>query len=379
MKKWKIKLAVALISLCQGLQYTVTPVLNQIQSQYETIPTNFVQMLVTAPALASMVMALISGWLVTKISKKKLLLIGSFIMGAMGIVPMLSQSFWLLFASRLMIGIGMGLLMALSTAVIAEHFDGAERTATMGIQGASAGAGVLLSSSLAGVVGRSDFAAIYPLHLIAFVIMLGLAFCLPETGKTELQENEKLSINGKVLALCVLAFLETIFFSAFTTNIAFHLVGEEGAVTAQAGQLTSIFSVVQILAGIALGFISSRTKQFTLPIAVLQCALGGLMLMLSQTNPVLLVLGAIFFGISQGLFVPQAMFEVSEMVRSASVALASACLTLALNIGQFVSPVVLNTVAAATFGQADTKSVFAVIAIGAFAVAVIAALLRKKK
>ena len=379
MKKWKIKVAVVLISLCQGLQYTVTPVLNQIHSYYETIPTSLVQTLVTAPALTSIVMALISGWLVTRISKKKLVLTGSLFMGAMGLLPVLSNNFWLLFASRIMMGIGMGLIMALSTAVIAEHFEGAERSAAMGIQGASAGAGVLLASSLGGLVGKADFRAVYLIHLLAFVMMAGLAYCLPETGKTRLQENEELKINGRVLRLCILTFLESMFFSAFTTNIALHLVGEESAVTVQAGRLTSVFSFTQILTGMALGFISAHTKRLALPLGVLQCALGGMMLMVSAANPVLLVLGAVFFGISQGLFVPRAMFEVSELVSPASVALASAFLTLGLNIGQFVSPVVLNAAASVFFENAGTREVFEIVAIGGFATALIAAAIRIKE
>ena len=371
MEKWKIKAAVVLMSLCQGLQYTVTPVLNQISGYYESVPTGIIQTLVTAPALASMVMALMSGWLVTRISKKKLILSGCFVMGAMGLLPLLCDRFWVLFVARIMLGIGMGLIMALSTAVIAEHFEGRERTAAMGIQGASVGAGVLLASSLAGMVGRMDFHAIYHIHLLAFAEMAGLAFLLPETGKTQLQTNEKLKINGRVLALCGLTFLESVFFSAFTTNIALHLVGDEGAVTARAGQLTAVFSVTQILSGMALGLVSTKTKKFTLPLGVLQCALGSLMLMLSATNPVLLVLGSVFFGISQGLFVPRAMFEVSEMVSSASVALASACLTLAINIGQFLSPTMLNFVASSVLGHGGTRGVFESVAISGFTVALV--------
>lgn len=375
MGKWKVKAAVVLMSLCQGLQYTVSPVLNQISRYYRSVPTSMIQTLVTAPALASMVMALISGWLVTKISKKTLVLSGSFLMGAMGLLPLLSDHFWVLFASRIMLGVGMGLLMALSTAVIAEHFEGGERSATMGIQGASVGVGVLLASSLAGMVGKANFHAVYFIHLLAFAEMIGLAFFLPETGKTRLRTDEKLKINGRVLALCALTFLEAMFFSAFTTNIALHLVGDAGAVTARAGRLTAVFSATQIVAGMALGFVSARTKRFTLSLGVLLCALGSLMLMLSATEPVPLVLGAVLFGISQGLFVPRAMFEVSEMVSSASVALASACLTVAINVGQLVSPAALNFTASSVLGRAGTRGVFESVAIGGAAAALISAAL----
>lgn len=379
MKKLKLKAAVVMISLSQGLQYTVAPVLNQVQRHFADVPTSLVQMLVTAPALASMVMALISGWLVTRISKKRLILAGCFLMGAMGLLPALYDSFGLLLLSRLLMGVGMGLLMALSTAVIAEHFEGPERTSAMGLQGASVGVGVLLASGLAGFVGKADFHCIYMIHLLAFATMAGLVFCLPETGVTRLQVDEKLKINARVLRLCGLTFLEAMLFSAFTTNIALHLAGETSVVTARAGQLTSVFSFTQIVAGMALGTISTRTKRLTLPLGVALCAVGSFLLTRSADSMPLLILGAVFFGLSQGLFIPRAMFEVSEMVSAASVALASAFLTLSINIGQFVSPAALNALAAVLDGRNTTRGVFKIVAAGGLITAAAAAVIRIKQ
>ena len=64
--KQEIKIAVALMSLCRGLQYTVSPVLNQIRRAYPSGSVSLAQMLMTAPALASMAVALLAGWLVTR-------------------------------------------------------------------------------------------------------------------------------------------------------------------------------------------------------------------------------------------------------------------------------------------------------------------------
>ena len=60
-------------------------------------------------------------------------------------------------------------------------------------------------------------------------------------------------------------------------------------------------------------------------------------------------------------------------------ALASAFLTLGLNIGQFVSPVVLNAAASVFFENAGTREVFEIVAIGGFATALIAAAIRIKE
>lgn len=79
-----------------------------------------IQMLVTAPTFLSIVVAVISGWLVVKISKKKLLVFAGAVAGITGFLPFLSDSFSLLFASRILYGIALGLCIALNTAVVAE-------------------------------------------------------------------------------------------------------------------------------------------------------------------------------------------------------------------------------------------------------------------
>ena len=267
-RETKIKIAVVLQSLCQGLQYTVSPVLNQVGQAYPTVPTSLVQMLVTAPALTSMAVALAAGWLVTKIPKKRLVLLGCLVMGALGIAPMAGGGFGMLLLSRLLMGAGMGLLMSLSTAIIADYFDGAERTAVMGLQGAGAGGGVLLASLLGGMAGKTDFRGIYPLHLIAFVYLAGIALCLPESESTPPKQGEKLTLNRQVFALCGITALEAVLFTAFTTNISMHLSGAAETATLIAGRLTALFSVTQIGAGLCLGTVNRWTKGRTLPLAV---------------------------------------------------------------------------------------------------------------
>ena len=69
-KKIKIIVSIVAISFIQGLQYCVSPVLGQIREYYSDVEISLVQMLITAPALISMFVALLSGWLVVKISKK---------------------------------------------------------------------------------------------------------------------------------------------------------------------------------------------------------------------------------------------------------------------------------------------------------------------
>ena len=71
----RIYITIACISILQALQFGPSPVLKQIGDHFPEVNTSLVKMLVTGPSLIGMFCALACGVMVTKISKKNLLLI----------------------------------------------------------------------------------------------------------------------------------------------------------------------------------------------------------------------------------------------------------------------------------------------------------------
>lgn len=371
MDKLKIKIVIVFISFCQGLQFTISPVLNQIQSYYPNVDISLIQMLITAPALLSMVVAVISGWLVVKISKKKLLLLGSFITGITGFIPFLSNSFSILFFSRTIFGVGLGLCIALNTAVVAEHFEGKERVAAMGLQGASVGTGMLIITTLGGILGSRGFQYTYYIHILGLVGMIMILLFLPDTGTGEIANNEKIKLNKTVYKISLLGMVEYIFLMAFTTNVAMHLGGSLAGNSSVIGTLTGVFSGIQIFVGLMLGTITKYTKDKTLPIAMISFGIGSILLVLFPSTYSLLLISAVFCGMSQGIFVPQAMYEVSSAVKPIAAAMASACFTVFMCFGQLISPTVLNTMSKIVFGSVNTTNVYTITSVGMIIIPII--------
>ena len=66
--------------------------------------------------------------------------------------------------------------------------------------------------------------------------------------------------------------------------------------------------------GLLLGYITRITRKHTLPIAMLSFAFGAILLILFSSNMVMLMIGAVFCGFSQGMFIPQAMCEITNAV-----------------------------------------------------------------
>ena len=376
-EKGKIYAAVVAISFIQGLQYSVSPVLGDIQAHYPGVSVSLIQMLITAPALLSMVVSLVSGWLILKITKKRLLLFGSLVAGITGFAPYLSDSFALLFLSRTLYGVGLGIATTMNVAVVAEFFEGEERVKAMGVQAASVGAGMVVVTTAAGFLGSFGFKASYLVNIIGFLSMLVLLFCLPETGCAKESGSETIRLNSRVFQIDLFGMLELLFLITFTTNIAMHLGGSLAGNTSVSGTLTGLFSAAQIVVGVVLGTIARVTGKYTLPVAMLSFTVGAVLLVLFPANVVMLAIGAVFCGFSQGVFIPTAVTEISNAVAPVATALASATFTCAMNLGQLVSPSLTNTAAKLLFGAVTTSNVYLVSAVG-MALSAAAAFLWKK-
>ena len=360
----KLYLSIVAISFIQGLQYGVSPILGEIKGHYPEADVSLIQMLITAPGLLSMIVSLASGWLVLKITKKQMLIFGAGIAGITGFMPFLSDSFALLFAARTLYGIGLGIATTMNVAVVAEFFEGDARVKAMGVQAASVGAGMVVATTAAGMLGKGGFQNAYFVNVIGFISMLILLVCLPETGVSKQNHTEKIRLNKKVLLMDLFGVLEFLFLITFTTNIAMHLSGAIAGDSSVSGMLTGCFSGSQIVIGILLGALTKVTKKYTLSAAMLSFSIGAVILILFPENAALLAAGAVFCGFSQGIFIPTASTFISNVVSPVATAFAAATFTVAMNVGQLISPTILNGMSKVFFGKTTTTGVYSLSAAG---------------
>lgn len=376
--KARVIISIFAISLVNGLQHELSPVLSSVRDHYPDISVSLIQMLVTMPMLIAIVFALLTGWIALYISKKKIFLFAAAVSGITGLMPLLSDSFLILLAARALYGIALGIVISLVTALVADFFDGEERIQVMGIQGASVGAGLMLVTALAGFVGKSDFHYVYYISILGFVAFAVLLLLLPDKPvyREEAGEKKQIRLNRRVWILAAFLFAEGFFIIIFTTNVAMHLAGPLEGDTVAAGTITSVFSAAQIVMGILLRRISAITGKFTLPVAMFFMAAGYLMMAAFPANLALLLVSAVCCGYSQAVYCAGAMAEVTTLVEPASTPMAASILTCALCISQFISPVVMNTACQVVFAEISTTGVYLLGGIGIGLVAVIETIYR---
>lgn len=378
--KARVVATVFAIALINGLQHSLSPVLSSVHAYYPGVDVSLIQMLVTVPTLMAVVVALLTGWLALYISKKKIFLFAALVAGVTGLVPLLSDSFWTLFLFRALYGVALGIVVSLVTALVADFFDGEERVQVMGVQGASVGAGMVLVTTLAGIVGRTDFHNTYYLSILGFVAFFAILLLLPEVPvkRAEGGEKKRIRLNAEVWRMAAFLFAEGFFIIVYTTNLSMHLAGALKGDTAVAGMITGVFSAAQILMGVLLGRISRITGRYTLPVAMFALAAGYLLLVFFPGNLPILLVGAVFCGYSQSVYCAKAMAEVTTVVDQDSTPMASSLMTCALCLSQFVSPVVIGGVSRLFFGEVTTTGAYLLGSIGIFCVGLLAVLWKRK-
>ena len=173
-KNIKIALSVFLTAFAFGLNITgISPVLGVLNTKYHAYGTSMVQMLQTLPYLFIMVGSFSIGWLTTKISKKKIIMAGLLIIGVCGIVPFFTESFTILFISRLLIGFGFGVTGPLNTAVVADFIEPEHRAGFMGLHVVGMGVGAMLGNLIGGMFAGIGYKYFYLVYLIAFFSAFG--------------------------------------------------------------------------------------------------------------------------------------------------------------------------------------------------------------
>jgi len=259
MNKSLLKTSILSISLLTVMaSAAISPALAKIFQAFPGVDPTLVKLVLTLPSLLIIPFSLLCGWLVKKVKKKYILLAGLVIYFLGGVGGGFARNITELLIIRAIFGMGVGLIIPLSTSLIADFFEGIERTKMMGYSGSVSHFGgvifLLVSGWLACISWRFAF-GVYGLTLLIFLMVL---FWLqePETKRTTGLVKLKLPLGVYVCA--VLGLLMMIAFYAAPTNLAMFIENQRKMYTSS----TPLFANKEELQlNLAQGTISEVTRQ----------------------------------------------------------------------------------------------------------------------
>lgn len=379
-KSKKTAFSVFFIAFAFGLNITgISPILGILNEKYKQYGTSTVQLLQTLPYLLLMLGSFLVGWWTTKTSKKKIVLLGLLLVGICGILPFFSDSFLLLFLSRLLIGFGFGIISPLNTAIIAEMFEEKDRAGYMGLHVVGMGVGTMAGNMVGGMLSGFGYRFFYLVYLIAFLSWILVQSLLTETPPNVLEKQGGMRLNTAVYVISAASFVHTLFINAYSTNIGIYIIQNITADTTVTGLATTVNAAFALLIGALFSKVSGLLKKYTVAASVFAAAAGfGMILVLPGMAGVYIT--SALCGISLSCFMAGCSMLISMSVEPGAVAMASGVFSVIGGIGGLIAPVFMGNAASLVFGDNTPVNQFilAFIGMAALAVAILAVVMQKR-
>ena len=338
---------------------TISPALPGLERLFAQDPDAalLTRLLVTAPSLSVAVLAPLAGLAIDRIGRRRPLLVGIVLFVIAGCAGLVLPSLPTILASRLVLGIAVALIMTAQTALVADYFSGADRTALMGLQISARNFGGLLFITLAGWTASLSYRLPFAIYGLA-IVLLPLAWkVVTDSPRPSSQSKAEIThgLEGSrswmafFLAVVLLQALTNMLFFIMPTQLPFFLAlqGQDNAV------ITGAALGVLMLSGGCVALLYARIRPVIGYAGVFAAGYGGMaagfaLLSEQPAMPVCLVAAALI-GAGYALVSPMFVALALDLAPGSRRGLAGGILTASVFIGQFCSPL-LGTPTISAFG-----------------------------
>lgn len=135
-----------LTNAAAAVQVTVPMIMKDLPNQSQAS----IELLMSVTSFGILLFILLSNFLTRLIGNKKTVVLGVAIAVIAGVIPMFTENYAVLLASRFMFGAGVGLFNSLAISLISIYYEGKERDRLIGFENAAAAAATTIFTWLVG-------------------------------------------------------------------------------------------------------------------------------------------------------------------------------------------------------------------------------------
>ena len=294
----------AIVSL-PGL--AISPILNYIDTIFPHASRLEVEMLESLPSLMIIPFMLLAGRWSVRISKIRLLVIGTAIFFMSGVGCIISHTLVELIIASSLLGIGAGIIIPLSTGLIVDYFTGDRRVSMLGISSAVNNLTLVLATFAVGYLADVEWHLAFIVYLLPAVTLL-LVPALNRTPPTPEPEHgaqhRQTSVNGGVIVgLMALYFIITYCSLVVTFNTSY-IVGDNHLDANLSGTIISLFFLAIMLPGFMLNPIVHMLGRWVNMWSLIVMGAGLMIMAMPDPSALTLCVGAILTGFGYGVMQP---------------------------------------------------------------------------
>ena len=320
--------------------------------EFATYSRSSVELLLSVTSFTMMLMIALSPVLSKYIPERMIIIAGLLIYTVSGITPVFIQSYPIMFLSRIIFGLGTGLINAKAITLIGERFTGDLQQKLQGIRCSMETLGQTILTLIAGrllIFGWKYTFLVYGVALI--ILFLYMAF-VPEKTDKVLSSDTPASSKKATLDLNEIPFIlgnALIGFLMVSTNVSLALrissyMIETGIGTAADGAtIMGISTFAGFIAGIVFGFISEKLGKILLPFSLLVGVAGFLVIILANSF-MFAAAGASLIGFCVTCCTSIIFGSLPERFPANKLTTANAIVLVGCNLGSFTAPFLLRIV-----------------------------------
>lgn len=347
-------LSLSLLTVMAGA--AVAPALEVIREYFSDASKLQVQLIVSMPALFIVITNMFFGRLAARFGSRTLTIAGLVLYTFGGAAAGLFDSIWAVLAMRALVGVGVGIIMPLSTGLLSYYFPPEKREGLMGLSSAANQLGGVVATLLAGVLANISWRLsfmVYLMGLISFVLCL---IFMPNDRIRANEPDKKSSGSGGVWrrnwAHIVCMFLLMTAFFIYPANFAIVTAAEGVIPMSLCAVIMAGTDLVAFGGGLAFVWVK-RVSGKCAGIVAPALFLGGYCLLAFAGGWVGTLLGSALIGFANGVGVPYIISSASANEGKAAATTVMPLISASLYLSQFLSPFILSLVSG--FGSAPVK------------------------
>ena len=345
-------LSMSLLTVMAGA--AIAPALGIIKAHFSEAPAMLVQFIVSMPALLIIITNLFFLSLSRVLRTRAIATTGLLLYVVAGAGCFFVDDIYLLLAMRALLGVSVGLVMPLSTGLLAYYFPPEQQAQLMGLSAAMNQMGGVVATLLAGLLATIEWNYAFLVYLLGLIALVMVWLWLPDEQLGSANKRgvpfhprQLLKFHPSVIGMLLLM---TIFF-VFPTNFAIVASQQQALSTEVITAIMVGLDVVAFFVGLAFGSLMNRFRQSIKYFAPLFFLLGYASYLVPSVS--MAVLGSVFIGMANGVGVPYLNTIASIKGGKNSATTVMPLLSAALYLGQFISPLLVIPMSKALFGADD--------------------------
>lgn len=351
-------LSMSLLTVMAGA--AIAPALGVIKEHFSTSPALLVQFIVSIPALLIIITNLFFLNISRHFGTRQIALAGLMLYVLAGAGCFLADDIYVLLTLRVLLGVSVGLVMPLSTGLLAYYYPPEQQAHLMGLSAAMNQMGGVVATLLAGLLAGIGWQWAFLVYLLGVFAIVMVVRYLPDEhlGSANkrgipFQPRQLLkfhpSANGMLLLMMI--------FFIYPTNFAITAHEQMGLGLHTTTLIMVGLDLIAFFAGLVFGQLMQIFRTPIKYFAPLFFLVGYLCFALAH-GILLLLVGAVFTGVANGVGVPYLNTIASIKGGRNSATTVMPLLSASLYLGQFLSPVIVTPLAKIVFGDSDVAGAY---------------------